>query len=375
MVSGVNNSATPNVPANGTYQPPNVGAADAGTDTVKSPATEPEPAAILDVSARGRELAALQLRYSDPANPFFKLDASPETRAQSKANFAKALLDGPEEWRQIHTVAEEGTLNRLVQDVVNAKMDPATASKFTTELSRLIQGTYDTFGNPNETLEERVVNREKGLKLAEYIAENYIDDPADKQKFLEGVKHFANNAELSDKGYLVMEGPQEKILNPDQFSTGTSAPILDNAWNAAVKSIKTTQFADEESMRKALNDEYFKILINDPTNKGIAEKYNAGEIDRETATRQIRFLAVFGNVNGPSFGNPNKTAEKPDAPAVNEKAVTDTIAQVKSKIDLNAIMEDVRNIIKKITANFVSYDDYINRFLEQKPVAPSGHLL
>jgi hypothetical protein len=364
MLHQVNNRATSNVPANGTYQPPNNGATDTGTDTIKPP-PPPEPAAILDVSAMGRQLATLQLRMFDPANPLFKFDDgsffSAEAMAQRKAASAKSLLE-PDTSRQIHVTGMEGTLQKLVLDVVNSKMDPATANKFTAELSHLIQGTWDVFGNPNETLEERVGNREKGLKLAEYIAENYIDEPDEKQRFLDGVKHFYNNAVLRDKGYVVIEGPQEQILKPEQSITGINISSFDMAWKAAVKSVSTMSFTDESERLNAQHDEYIKNLLSDPKNAEVAKLYEAGEINLGAAMNYMMKLARYGSIDGPSFGSSNKTSTgngSPDTLVVNEKTVANTIEQVKNSLDMDAIKEEVQRMVKSILSTFMSYDDYV----------------
>jgi hypothetical protein len=78
----------------------------------------------------------------------------------------------------------------------NPDMASDTAFKLSAEVGRLLKA-------PAATLEEGVANRAKGLELAKYIAENYIDDPADKQKVLDRAKELANVFEQRDKGYAV----------------------------------------------------------------------------------------------------------------------------------------------------------------------------
>jgi hypothetical protein len=76
----------------------------------------------------------------------------------------------------------------------NYDVDNGTSFKLAGELGRLLSA-------PNGTLEERTVNRAKGLELAKYFAENYITDPAAKQNFLDRAKEIANTSEMRDKGY------------------------------------------------------------------------------------------------------------------------------------------------------------------------------
>ncbi len=68
--------------------------------------------------------------------------------------------------------------------------------KLSVEVGRLLKAS-------SGTLEERVVNRAKGQELAKYIVENYIDDPAERQKVLDHVKELANVYEQRDKGYFI----------------------------------------------------------------------------------------------------------------------------------------------------------------------------
>jgi len=307
MVSSINNSATINVSAHGTYQLPS--AISANSDHGKPTAPESEPAAILDVSERGRELAALQIRYNIDKSIFKSDDDtffSLEARAQSKANSTQAFLE---------------------------------ADKLRTEISRLITGTYDPFGDPNETLEERVMNREKGLKLAEYLAEKYIDNPIEKQSYLDGVKQLAKNAEQRD-------------LNPIENFVGFM-PGYKEAYKAAYMSISKTDFADENARSTAVNHEAIKTLLRDPKYKEIADRYDAGEISIGAAFVYMSRLSQFGNIYGPSFGNLNKAAVKHDISTVTEKAVADAIDRIKSSLDMNAVREDVQRTIKEITANIL----------------------
>jgi hypothetical protein len=231
----------------------------------------PSPATILEISAEGRELAlnSLQFRENDPDNPFFTLDEtffSKEAVEYRKMGGAGSLLE-PDGLRQIHISSIDGSIQQRVADVVNQKMDPTTAQNFVSSVTRLIQGTTDGHGNINETVEERAINREKGLKLAEYIAENYIDESDERKEFLNGIKYFYDNAVLRDKGYTVIERP-----------------------------------------------------------------------------------------DGVSIGKPSLAEKEWEAGSI--------IARVKNTLDMNAVNEDVQRIIKEITANIVSYDDYMKGIRE-----------
>jgi len=320
MFHRVDASATPNAPTQTAYHRRDAGVAVADNNVLsglpnasanENAAANPAPAAILDVSDRGRELSTLQIRYNIDKSIFKSDDDtffSPEARAQSKANSTQAFLE---------------------------------SDKLRTEVNRLITGTYDIFGDPNETLEERVTNREKGLKLAEYLAENYISNPAEKQNYLDGVKQLAKDTEQRD-------------LKPVENFVG-AMPGFKEAYKAASKSMPTPDFADESALsawRSTLHDEATKTLLRDPMFKEIADRYDAGEISLGAAFVYMNNLSKFGILEG-DFSKAKKPSDTGDDPAVNEKAVADAIERIKNSLDMNAIKEDIQRIIKDITANIL----------------------
>jgi hypothetical protein len=242
-------SAAPNVQAP---------AAPQRRDAGDAPAAPSEPAAIFDISARGRELAALQIRILD--EPLI----SEEEAFQMKADFGKSLLD-PSSHKQIHTVSGEGTVRRLVQDVVNYKTDPTTARLITDELDRLITGIYVN-GKTDGTIEERAVNREKGLKLAEYIAETYIDEPSERKNFLDGVKHFYDSAVLVDKGYIITEKPDggrtvTKPWETSPYHSATGAAI--NAFAANERNVGNIITQAQNTLDKEAVSADIRRIIDD----------------------------------------------------------------------------------------------------------------
>jgi hypothetical protein len=164
-------------------------------------------------------------------------------------------------------------------------MDPITADSFTAELSRLIRGTWGENGNLSGTVEERAANREKGLKLAEYIAETYIDEPEERENFLDGVKRFYDNAVLREKGYLVTEGPNGvTISKPGEPVPGASdTNIFIEAYKVACESLSETEFADDEARFAAVKKVAITILLRNPKYESIAKQYAAGEISIEKA--------------------------------------------------------------------------------------------
>jgi hypothetical protein len=388
MLHQVNNSVAPNLAVHGTHRSPNAGVIGANRGSISPMA--PEPAAILNISASGLELlAALQISYSDGGdNPFFNFDADGlfynpldgfwETKAQMKENGAKKLAAGPE---------ETGTLEHLVLTaLINPTMDFATANRFTTELSYLINGTYDAFGDPKESLAERIVNREKGLILAEYIAENYIDDPDAKQAFLDGVKQFADSAverDLNPEPLIKFR----RIRHDRSGFTYTREPIIpgfEEAYNAAFRSIaKTLSGDDDDAVRRAMGEivrrgdvfhEAINILLHDPKlqrdhpkYKEIADRYDAGEISYGVAFVYMHQIADYGMIDGEGDF---RLAKKPtstyydDAESVKE-SLANTIEQIRNSLNVDTIKESVMNIVRDILFNTASRPGLLKGMLTQ----------
>ena len=104
------------------------------------------------------------------------------------------------------------------------------------ELGQLLK-SYN-YGN-GETVEERVVNRETGLKLAEYLAKTYLDDPDEAADFMKRVNQSAEYDELREKGYNAFEGseyppwkPYSMPNAPEGYVHGTNKFMAEKlGWN------------------------------------------------------------------------------------------------------------------------------------------------
>jgi len=372
MLNRVNNNATSGVPGQGAYQPSKSGNVGSGRAHVNSLSSEAEPAAILDVSEEGRNraLQSLEVRYLTPDDPFYSfLTAEMEKMSQMKTD----RINNPETApmnvgndRMAYTYALEWTLDGLVQSVVNAKMDPKTADAFTTELSHLIYGFDRATGYKiGDTIEERAVNREKGLELAKYIAETYIDAPEDRAKFLDGVNGFYNNAVLIDKGYYVTDGPNGAIVEKPT-STGSDIAGFDKAFKEAAASLSKTVFPDNKTASLAALDKAAEIFLRDaPPGKydSIVAKFADGKINGIVffgEVSRMQFAEAYNNRKPISDTSSTSTPEKPFAET--EREVSNTIDRVKNTLDITAIREEVQRTIKNILSTFMSYADYEKLF-------------
>jgi hypothetical protein len=219
--------------------------AAAAADATPATATTAQPADIIDtveISDEGRELAEQMgefytisgFRFVPDGDDSFKIvpdeakvfTISADSKPKIIRDGDETILMLPENFIERHReekaqrlanppVDELGELMReamaynvdntlLFSLYSNTEMDNTTVFKLASELGRLLS-------DPRETLETRVANREKGLKLAEYIANNYIDDPTAKQTFLDRAKEVANLYEMRDKGYDIYWTMDEKL--------------------------------------------------------------------------------------------------------------------------------------------------------------------
>jgi hypothetical protein len=208
------------------------------------------------------------------------------------------------------------------------------------------------------TNEERAINREKGVKLAEYVAETYIDSAEDREKFLSKIKMWSDNAELRDKGYIVdfAEGPDGKarVWTPQEWYGGTLyIPGQKEAYKAANILAKGQVFENDEARRRFVWDESIKILLKDPRYADIGKRYEAGEIDLPRA-----WLAIADKCDGNVHPEVKGFAEK-------VKEVDATIERVKRTSDPDAVKADVQRIIQEILSNVATQTDFIKSMLTQ----------
>jgi len=168
-----------------------------------------DTADTVEISDAGRELAAqmgeantarpvpTELRvYSmndeDSPLPSSTIEAIATARAEARArgyDTSSGINLTPEDYFSM-----DGTLLNALYS--KSDLDGEAVYKLSVEVGRLLKAS-------SGTLEERVVNRAKGQELAKYIVENYIDDPAERQKVLDHVKELANVYEQRDKGYFI----------------------------------------------------------------------------------------------------------------------------------------------------------------------------
>ena len=109
----------------------------------------------------------------------------------------------------------EKSAEELIAATLTGKLSNAEAKLVAIELGKLINSCAYYYG---ATVEERAMNREKGLRAAEYFAQIYLDDPNKALGFMEDIKVFAQHDEMREKGYEFWEGQAYESYKPHPLS-------------------------------------------------------------------------------------------------------------------------------------------------------------
>lgn len=149
----------------------------------------------------------------------------------------------------------EGTVEHFIFNMLDGKAE--NPQQLAQELGDMIFSQWD------EDVKTRAINREAGMKLAEYIAQNYLDDPEEAQSFLEGINQFAERSEMRDKGYLVFYnsdiGPIKPKANPLKLYAQKYLGYSDQDWAdptklSAILKAYTKDMANHTSRLTGLNE-------------------------------------------------------------------------------------------------------------------------
>lgn len=188
--------------------------------------TGAEPGAVAQISDEAKKMHSesnftLQKLDENSPFPFKELEEFFSMDREQRSEKLKDMLPQREQISldpYIQYIFPEGSLGSFLTEQLAGKVDnPSYAAK---ELRDMIYGGMDA--NPDATAEERAITREAGLKLAEYISQNYFDDQKEGTAFLDTVKMYAEKNLLSQKGYIVFENSDMKPLKP--YNTLTGAP-------------------------------------------------------------------------------------------------------------------------------------------------------
>ncbi|AOY74662.1 hypothetical protein [Clostridium formicaceticum] len=133
-------------------------------------------------------------------------------------------------------IFNDGTLEQFLSKKLEGKVQNATL--LASEITSQIRGTIS---NQSATIEERAINRETALKLAEYIAQNYFDDADEANDFLREINKYAENDILREKGYIAFDNTD---MRPFKSYTLPTAPDNYVSSTAYAKKCGYTDFKD-----------------------------------------------------------------------------------------------------------------------------------
>lgn len=203
-------------------------------DTLKKSRSDTNQKDEIFISAESRR-RFVALKEYDPQG-FLKLGEEFLQRdhlEQRKLDFSKSLLDGPDhtpgkkdiELDLVHYEFRDGTLEDLINKKLEGKAN--NASHLASEIAQQIRGAVS---NPDATVEERAINRKTALKLSEHIAENYFDNPEEAEEFLSIIHKFAQNDEMREKGYVVIDNSDIAPFRPYTIPTAPEGYINGGAY-------------------------------------------------------------------------------------------------------------------------------------------------
>lgn len=93
--------------------------------------------------------------------------------------------------------------------------------------------------------------------MAQYIADNYFDNPEDAKAFMDTINRFAENDILRDKGYVVFDNGSDAPFKsytmpgaPSDYVRGNYEVLRDIMYGETYK----TQFENENTATKLRND-------------------------------------------------------------------------------------------------------------------------
>jgi len=244
MLNGINHQVASGYPVYATRQSNKISSSVMESST-RSQATANKGAEV-EISEEGKMAFRL---WSSEEDLLSGLNTSAfnckETREEQKREVDRLLQEKLQDPTRAIFNFDEHSLGGFVVKALEGKAEKA--GFVANELQRMISGTL--FNN-DASLEERAMNREIGLKNAEYLAENYFDNPDEAKAFLDEVYRFAENDILREKGYIVFENSDMKPFR--NYESPLDGQISWNAY-AEVAGIKL-----EDVMNKP--QEFFKLL-------------------------------------------------------------------------------------------------------------------
>ncbi|MDR1829859.1 MAG: hypothetical protein LBQ76_03725, partial [Candidatus Fibromonas sp.] len=153
--------------------------------------------------------------------------------------------------------------------------------------------------------ETRAMNREEGKMLAEYLSQNYFEDPEEAKAFMDTISKWAYKSEMRDKGYMFMNSVHSDMIwkeRPDYVKMWANENGYGNLWddNGHMKyDIDSKEYQSFRRAYDAAQMEYF--YKNPPPYKEVMTvREYLSEVDPEclTSGESVNLLAGPGDLPG-----------------------------------------------------------------------------
>lgn len=215
---------------------------------------------------------------------FFSQEARAQRQLDAANNMAERFaldsLDNEFQMSGITYSFNEATLEKFIADSLAGKA--ASASFVAFELGKMIRGTIH---NPDITVEERACARETALRHADYIAQNFFDDPGEAKLFLEGINRFADNDILREKGYIVFGNSD---LAPVKSYLMSDLPENIN-WSEYARKLGYSSIHDVFESPEMLNAFFSALQENrQEWDEEIAKSFSANEANVADVIRRVK---------------------------------------------------------------------------------------
>jgi len=159
----------------------------------------------------------------------------------------------------------EGSIQEIISGAFSGNMGKAEANLVATEISHLIKSASVNNGN---YLEDRAVNRELGLRLAEHYANIFIDNQDDVSSFMEVMRSFAARDEMLDKGYRFNGAEMYEYYKPipgnawqqNHWDSNVSNKDKERMANEFAANVKKTEDILNNSRATVSNDDVTALL-------------------------------------------------------------------------------------------------------------------
>jgi len=163
-------------------------------------------------------------------------------------------------------IFEAGSIEEFISNGLTGKMKKNGPGFVALKIGYMVNSFIN---NNGATIEERAIQREVGLRLAEYFAKAFIDSPDEAQAFVDGIKGFAYRDTLMEKGYYFWEGQPYELYKP--IPNSIIYKRSNSSWSTEAVEAFTTY---EQKVTHTINEAIAKLnndIVADQLERVLAE--------------------------------------------------------------------------------------------------------